>query len=89
MTQYSCYVLWSDIGKRFYIGVSENVTLRVVQHNTGLSKWTKRFAGSWQVVWMREFPNLSEARTYENFLKSQKGGGGFWKATGLNRADFS
>jgi len=49
-------------------------------HNTGISKWTKN-NGPWVLVWQKEFPNLSEARKFENLLKRQKGGSGFYNST--------
>ena len=85
---YSVYILWSDRGCRFYIGVTENVDYRVAQHNAGVSKWTKRYAGSWDLVWKREFDSLGEARRFEVKLKRQKGGHGFWGLTGLDPGDF-
>ncbi|MDA1088628.1 MAG: GIY-YIG nuclease family protein [Verrucomicrobia bacterium] len=85
---YSVYILWSTLGRCFYIGVSEDVAHRVIQHNAGVSKWTKRYAGTWQLVWQREFPSLGQARKFENRLKKQKGGDGFWRLTELNRLQY-
>jgi predicted GIY-YIG superfamily endonuclease len=75
MTQYQVYVLRSSAG-RFYIGLSENVHLRLEQHNNGLSRWTKN-KGPWEIFWQSSFMTLSDARKLENKLKRQKGGGGF------------
>ena len=86
---YYVYVLWSDTGLCFYKGVTDNIPHRLTQHNNGESKWTKRYAGSWRLVWQREFPSLGEARKFENRLKRQKGGIGFWKLTGLNPSHFT
>ena len=85
---YDVYVLWSPTGQRFYIGVSEDVAIRLAQHNDGISKWTKRYAGTWQLVWQEQCPDLSAARSLESWLKRQKGGHGFWGRTGLNRSMF-
>ena len=85
---YSVYVLWSDAGNRFYTGVTEDVAQRLEQHNTAVSKWTKRYAGSWQLVWQEQFPSLGEARKFENRLKKQRGGKGFFTLTGLCPEDF-
>lgn len=48
---YYFYVLWSDAGQRHYIGVTEDVNKRLSDHNSGISKWTRRFAGSWELAW--------------------------------------
>jgi hypothetical protein len=37
---YQVYVLQNSAG-RFYIGLSEDVGIRVQQHNDGISKWTR------------------------------------------------
>jgi len=75
MTQYQVYVLRNSAG-RLYIGLSENVHLRLEQHNNGLSRWTKN-KGPWEIFWQSSFMTLSDARKLENKLKRQKGGAGF------------
>ena len=86
-TVYQVYVLQNPTGK-FYIGLSENVPLRLQQHNQGVSKWT-RSRGPWSSIWSSEIMTLSEARKLENQLKRQKGGIGFYKLTGLSRSSGS
>jgi putative endonuclease len=78
---YQVYVIRNTAGK-FYIGLSENVQIRLQQHNHGVSKWT-RHRGPWSLIWTSESLTLSEARKLENRLKQQKGGAGFRKLTGL------
>ena len=85
---YYTYILWSTTARRFYIGVTEDVSKRLSDHNSGISKWTKRYAGSWELVWQRKLDSLGEARKLENLLKRQKGGRGFWTITGLNPDSF-
>ena len=80
-TEYQVYVI-QNLQGRFYIGVSEDVTHRVSQHNEGISQWTKG-KGPWTLVWTSEAKSLSDARKLENFLKRQKGGVGFFRLTGL------
>jgi putative endonuclease len=72
---YQVYVIKNAAGK-FYIGLSENVQVRLQQHNQGISKWT-RYRGPWLLVWTSEYLSLSDARKLENRLKHQKGGVGF------------
>ena len=79
---YYCYILQSQISNKHYIGVTENVMHRLEQHNNGLSKWTKG-KGPWVLLWQHQFYTLSEARKFENLLKRQKGGSGFYSITGL------
>ena len=84
MKPYSVYVLRSSEGKCFYIGVTNDVDTRLAQHNAGVSKWTRRYAGSWELAYSRAFDSLGEARRFENKLKRQKGGAGFYNLTGLS-----
>jgi putative endonuclease len=84
---YWAYVLWSATCHRFYIGISENSEVRLRQHNTGISKWTKN-KGPWIIVWRRQCTSLSEARKPENHLKRQKGGAGFYEFTRLTLDNF-
>jgi putative endonuclease len=87
MLPYQVYVLQNSEG-RFYIGVSEDVTVRLGQHNDGTSKWT-RPRGPWTLVWTSQKLTLSDARKLENRLKAQKGGAGFKAMTGLERSSGS
>src|SRR6266705_4674157 len=80
---YRVYALQSGAGK-FYIGFSENVTLRVQQHNAGLTRST-RGRGPWKLVWQSDTLKLSDARRLEFDLKRQKGGNGFYQKTGLRK----
>jgi predicted GIY-YIG superfamily endonuclease len=67
---------------RHYIGLSDDVTRRVEQHNHGVSQWT-RSRGPWELIWTSDSLSLSNARKLENLLKRQKGGAGFYRLTGL------
>ena len=67
---YFVYILKNESG-RFYIGVSEDVEVRLKQHNDGISKWTAKYR-PWKIVWSREFESLGEARKYENQLKKSR-----------------
>ena len=39
----------------------------------------------WQLMWSRRFAGLGGARRFENLLKKQKDGNGFYRLTGLTR----
>ena len=68
------YLLMNQAGRR-YIGLSENPEVRVAQHNSGVSKWTKG-KGPWKVIWISRGMSLGEAKKLETRLKKQKGGKG-------------
>jgi putative endonuclease len=82
-TAYQVYVIQNAAGK-FYIGLSENISKRLEQHNQGVSKWTRN-SGPWSLVWTSESLTLSNARKLENRLKRQKGGRGFVQLIGRKK----
>jgi len=78
---YQVYILNNPKGQK-YIGLTQNLQTRVLQHNCGLSRWTKG-KGPWTVIWASVSMNLSDARKLENKLKRQKGGLGIATLTNL------
>ncbi|MGA2683485.1 MAG: GIY-YIG nuclease family protein [Verrucomicrobiota bacterium] len=79
--RYQVYVIENAAGK-FYIGLRENIQIRLRQHNQGVSQWTRN-RGPWQMVWTSQRLSLAEARKLEKCLKRQKGEVGFRVLTGL------
>jgi putative endonuclease len=77
MYHHRVYVLQNPRGS-FYIGFSEDIALRVQQHNSGLTRSTRR-KGPWTLVWQSEALSLNGARRLELDLKRQKGGNGFFR----------
>jgi len=71
---YQVYALINATGKK-YIGLSEDVDHRLVQHNNGESKWTTKYR-PWRILWKSKVLSLSDARKLENLMKRQKGGNG-------------
>jgi predicted GIY-YIG superfamily endonuclease len=84
---YRVYVLRNPQG-RLYIGLTEDIVIRVAQHNAGESKWTAKYR-PWILAWQSEELDLSAVRKLENLLKRQKGGDGLYRLTGLSRLDSS
>ena len=78
---YRIYVLQNP-ARRYYVGLSENIETRLLQHNAGVSKWTAKYR-PWILVWQSPELTLGEARKLETLLKRQKGGDGFYRLTGL------
>ena len=85
---YFVYVLWSERGRRFYVGLSEDPEKRLNQHNTAWSGWTARHQ-PWRLVNFKKCGNYREARKYEIELKAQKLGRGFFSRTGLRPEEYS
>jgi putative endonuclease len=71
MILYQVYVI-QNAGGKFYIGLSENVQIRLQQHNDGVSQWTRN-RGPWRVVWTSHQQPIAAARKLEKRLKRQKG----------------
>jgi putative endonuclease len=67
------YVLKSNKGK-LYIGHTNNIERRLIEHNSGLSPYTKG-RGPWELVYKETFNSRGEAMKREKFLKSGKGRG--------------
>ena len=85
---YFVYVLWSQTGGCFYIGISEDPENRKLQHNSDAGRgWTARHR-PWKLVYSEKCEDYKTARLRENELKRQKGGIGFFEKTGLDPARF-
>ncbi len=78
---YQVYGLNKSAGQK-YIGLSQDPQTRLLQHNSGISRWTKG-KGPWTIVWKSNPMSLSEARKLENKFKRQKGGLGLETLTHL------
>ena len=71
---YQVYLLENESGKH-YIGLSEDIALRLIQHNAGESKWTAKFR-PWKIIWSSFPMTRTEALILEKKMKRQKGGKG-------------
>ncbi len=80
---YRVYVI-QNTKERRYIGFTENVPLRIQQHNSGFTLSTRR-RGPWELIWQSDPLELNKARRLELDLKHQKGGNGFYQLTGLRK----
>ena len=64
------YVLKSLKNGKRYIGSTDfNPLERLKKHNYGSNQFTKR-NGPFELIYQEEYPNRTEARKRENFLKS-------------------
>ena len=69
--KYIVYVIVSSENYR-YTGQTDNLSKRLKQHNSGISKWTKR-GTNWIVVYKEELESRASARKREKYLKSGVG----------------
>lgn len=69
---YYVYVLKSLKNNRLYTGSTNNLTRRVEEHNTGISKYT-RLTKPFKLMYFEKFDTRAEAYKRERYLKSGKG----------------
>lgn len=65
------YILKSLRNGRYYIGSTNNLERRIVEHESGKSTYTSESA-PWELVFRQEFETLVLARSYEFKLKKLK-----------------
>jgi len=75
---YTTYILYSSSFHRFYIGSTENITTRLILHNSKKVRSTSHYV-PWELVYSENFQTRAEAYKRELQIKSYKGGNGFKK----------
>ncbi len=71
MKSVTVYVIRSREGDT-YVGMSDDLTRRLHEHNAGHSRYTRKGA-DWEVIYSEEVPDRHVARTREKYLKSHAG----------------
>lgn len=66
------YALANLINDEIYVGISQNVEQRLLQHNRGTNRYTKPFR-PWRVFFTESFSSYSQARKSEKYLKTAAG----------------
>ncbi len=66
---FSVYILYAETHDRFYIGQTDNISLRLQRHNNGYEKATKPYA-PWGIKCIVEKATRSEAMVLEKKLKN-------------------
>jgi putative endonuclease len=78
------YVLQSIPTGRYYIGSTNDVQIRLSQHNAGKTISTKYYR-PWKIVYIEAFDTLPEARQREKRIKSWKNRDYMIKMLGLDK----
>ena len=65
------YVLKSTITGRYYIGSTQDVSLRLSQHNSGMMRST-RAGRPWTLVYSEQLRTVADAMKRERQIKSWK-----------------
>ncbi|MFH1098694.1 MAG: GIY-YIG nuclease family protein [Candidatus Uhrbacteria bacterium] len=71
MNIWTVYILYSASRDRYYVGVTDDVTRRLREHNHGLSSYTKGGA-PWYIVHVEECESISSAYRRERFIKAKR-----------------
>jgi putative endonuclease len=70
---YYTYVLETvDEPKHYYVGSTEDLTVRMADHNAGRSTHTAKHR-PWKLVWYAAFPNRAKVESFERYLKTASG----------------
>lgn len=72
LNMYTIYILKSLNFPKTYVGITNNMQRRLLEHNGSKSTFTKRYA-PWKVVYTEESKDLSGARKREKYFKSSVG----------------
>lgn len=70
---YYVYVIYSKKSKKKYTGQTEDLELRLKQHNEGTLGFYTKNKGPWELIYVEEYTTRSEAMAREKWLKSGKG----------------
>jgi putative endonuclease len=68
---YYLYIIYSNKLDRYYIGHTENIDKRIIEHNTGFSSYTSK-ALDWILVYKEQFTERIYASRREMELKRKK-----------------
>jgi len=68
---YTVYIIYSRKLDRYYVGYSENISERILQHNSGISDYTSK-ASDWELKYNESFQTRSEAMKREKEIKNKK-----------------
>jgi putative endonuclease len=75
---YYVYFLASEETKWIYIGYTEDLERRLIEHNSGKSEYTSH-RGPWKLVYYEAFLNQDDAKEREKSLKHHAKGIGLLK----------
>ena len=66
------YVLCGKKTKKYYIGVTDNIERRIIEHNNNKTHFTGKQHEIWEVIFTKYFKEQCEARKEEMRLKRAK-----------------
>jgi len=66
------YALKNQVNSEIYVGITNSLERRLIEHNSGRHRYTKAFK-PWTVFYTEEHPDYSSARKREKYLKAASG----------------
>jgi putative endonuclease len=66
------YVLKSIYFAKSYVGQTDNIERRLIEHNIGKSLYTNKYK-PWKLIYTEEYKTRVEALRREKYLKSRSG----------------
>ena len=66
------YLLQSELDNSFYIGYTNNLKRRLMEHNAGLNISTKH-SKPWKLVFFEGYLDENDAKRREKYLKTSQG----------------
>jgi len=69
---YYVYLLKSLSSEKTYVGMTNEISRRIKEHNRGKSKFTSRYM-PWKLIYSEEMNTREEARKREKYFKSAAG----------------
>ena len=63
------YILFNKLADKYYIGITENLQRRIIEHNSNQTHYTGKVAGDWEILYSKWFNSKIEARQEEIRLK--------------------
>ena len=66
------YILKSEKVNKTYVGSTSDLNRRILEHNSGMSTFTKRHI-PWKLVYSEECEDINLARKREHYFKSASG----------------
>jgi putative endonuclease len=71
---YNVYVIYNSQAEKYYVGQTEDISRRLVQHNDHTYRsYTSRFPGEWKLIHKESVATRSEALKREKSLKTGNG----------------
>lgn len=68
------YLLQNNVSKEIYIGSTNDIKRRLIEHNRGGKKFTTRKEGIWKLIYTEIYKSTVDAKLRESKLKNHGSG---------------